>query len=109
MMDEKEVNLLTKSEPKIIKLADGKDYTLPIMNLTTLANMEKDMGIGGKKLSAILEDSPIQTIQLMVWALIKQNLPTITREEAGKLVDLDNIKEFSECLTILTVLSGKSN
>jgi hypothetical protein len=107
MVEKNEVNLLTKIEPKIIKLADGNEYTLPPMNLTTLANMEKDMGLGGKKLSLALEDTPLQTIQLMVWALLKQNTPNLTQDEAGKLVDFNNIKEFSECLTILTVLSGK--
>ena len=100
-----EVNLLTEEKPRAIKLADGKEYSLPPLNITTLANIEKTMGVGGKKLSLKMENEPVQSIQLFVWALLKQTNPDLTLEKAGTLVDFKSIKEFSEYLTIILAMS----
>ena len=95
------MNLLEKSEPKVIKLADDKDYTLPIINLTSLANIEKTMGVAGKSLMEKMNTEPMNTLRLFAYALLKENNPELTVEEAGKLVTINELKEFSETISLI--------
>ena len=101
-----EINILAESKPKTIKLADGKEYTLPPIDMTTLANIEKTMGIGGKKFIAQMDAEPLQTIQLFIYALLRETSPDITREQAGRLITLKEIPQFSETISIIMAISG---
>ena len=101
-----EVNILAQEKPKTVKLADGKDYILPPIDLTTLANIEKTMGIGGRKAVSQMELEPLQTIQLFVYALLKEAYPDMTREQAGHLVTFKEMPHFSETISIIMAISG---
>jgi len=101
-----EVNILAQEKPKTIKLADGKDYTLPPIDMTTLANIEKTMGIGGRKFISQMDLEPLQTIQLFIYALLKETSPEITREKAGHLVGLKEIPQFSETISTIMAISS---
>ncbi len=96
-----ETNLLEKSKPSSLKLADSKDYQLPPMplSLTTLANIEKTMGMGGAKLAQKMIDEPNTTLRLTLYALLKEKNPELTLEKAGELVTLDNVKEVSKVIS----------
>ncbi len=101
-----EINILAEDKPKTIKLADGKEYTLPPIDMTTLANIEKTMGIGGRKVATQLESEPLQTMQLFIYALLKEISPDITREQAGRLVTIKEMPQFSEAISIIMAISS---
>jgi hypothetical protein len=94
-----EDNILTEEKPRTIKLADGKDYKIPLMNLTTLANLEQTMGFGLAKLQQKMIEESATTLRLIVYALLKENHPGITLEKAGELVTFENMKDVSEILS----------
>ncbi len=98
-----EVNILAQEKPKTIKLADGKEYSLPPIDLTTLANIEKTMGFGLSKMSAKMETEPMATLRNMVYALLKENYPDMTVDGVGHLITLKEMATLSE--TISTVMA----
>ena len=59
-----EVNLLAEEKPKYLTLADGKDYGIPALNLTTLANVEKTMGFGLGQLQDKMVTETATTLKL---------------------------------------------
>lgn len=101
-----DVNILVTEKPKTIKLADGKDYSLPPIDMTTLANIERTMGMGGKSVILKMESEPLQTLQLFIYALLKETSPEITREQAGRLVTLNEIPQFSIAISSILAISG---
>ncbi len=101
-----EINILAQEKPKSIKLADDKEYILPPIDMTTLANIEKTMGVGGKKFILQMEEAPLNTMLLFIYALLKENYPELTREQAGHLVTLKEIPQFSETISIIMAISG---
>ena len=103
---ENEVNILAEEKPKSITLADGKDYMLPPMDLTTLANIEKTMGMGGKKIASQIEAEPLQTIRLFCYALLKESHPDLKLEQAGRLIGVKEIPQFAEVISTFMAVSG---
>ena len=101
-----EVNILAEEKPKTVTLVDGKEYILPPKDLTTLANIEKTMGIGGKAIATKLETEPLQTFRLLTYAVLKESYPQITCEQAGHLVGLKEIPLFSEIISALFAISS---
>jgi len=100
------VNILAEEKPKTINLADGKEYTLPPIDMTTLANIEKTMGVGGRKFVEQMEESPLNSIRLFIYALLKENYPELTVEQAGRLITLKEIPQFSETISLMMAMSG---
>ncbi len=98
------MDILTVEKPKVIKLADGKEYTLPVINMTTLANIEKTMGIGGKVLAEKMNTEPMNTLLSFAYSIIHETNPTLTREEVGKLITINELKDFSEIVTIIMAI-----
>ena len=103
---ENEVNILVEEKPKSIILADGKEYKLPPIDMTTLANIERTMGVGGKRIVSQMESEPLQTLQLFIFALLREASPEITREQAGRLVTLKEIPQFAETISTIMAISG---
>lgn len=101
-----EINVLAQEKPKAIKLADGKEYTLPPIDMTTLANIEKTIGIGLNKFAAKLDVEPMTTIRMLVYALLKENHPDLTLEGVGHLITLKEIKDLSETISIIMAISS---
>lgn len=81
-------NILAEEKPKTIKLADGKEYIFPPIDLTTLANIEKTMGFPLRQFAEKLESEPMQALLALTYALLKENYPEITKEQAGRLVTI---------------------
>ena len=98
-------DILETEKPKFLKLADGKEYELPALNLTTLANMEKTMGFGLARLQEKITDETAGTLRLVIYALLKETNPKIELEETGKLVSFDVMKDVSEVLTKILAIS----
>ena len=100
------VSLLAQEKSTIIKLADGEDYTLPPIDLTTLANIEKTMGFSLRKFSEKFENETMQTLLTLVYALLKETYPQITKEEAGKLVTLPIFANLSSTIAQIMAIAG---
>ncbi len=101
-----EVNILAQEKQKTIKLADGKDYTLPPIDLTTLANIEKAMGFGLSKFGIKMEAEAMTMLRALVYALLKENHPELTLESTGHLITLKEIKELSETISTIMAISS---
>ncbi len=101
-----ETNILAEPSTKTITLADGKTYTLPPIDLTTLANIEKAMGVGGSKVAAQMTDAPMQTLRLMAYVLLKENHPELTLEQVGHLVPLKQIGQLSQTIAEIMAVLG---
>lgn len=100
-----ETNILAEEKPKSIKLADGKDYEIPALNLTTLANIEKTMGFGLGRLQDKMINETAATLRLVIFALLKERNPKLELEEAGRLVTFDVMKNISEVLSKILAIS----
>lgn len=87
-----EANILAQEKPKTIKLADGKDYTLPPIDMTTLANAQNTMGFKLHQFASKMDDDVIETIRLLAYALFKETYPDITLDQIGHLVGIKEIK-----------------
>ena len=98
-----EINILAQEKPKVIKLADGKEYNLPVIDLTTLANIEKSMGFGLGKFTQKMDNEPMTTIRSLVYALLRESYPDMTLDAVGRLITLNEIKALSE--TISTIMA----
>uniref|UniRef100_A0A6M3L132 Tail assembly chaperone n=1 Tax=viral metagenome TaxID=1070528 RepID=A0A6M3L132_9ZZZZ len=92
-------NILAEEKPKSLTLADGKEYAIPALNLTVLANMEATIGFGLGRLQEKMVDETASTLRLVIYALLKEADPKLELEEVGKLVTLDVMKDVSEVLS----------
>ena len=101
-----ETNILATEKPKSIKLADGKEYILPPIDMTTLANIEKTMGFGLGKFAGKVESETMQTLRLLIYALLKENYPELTIEQSGRLVTLKEIGMLSQTIAEIMAISG---
>ena len=101
-----ETNILAEEKPKSIKLADGKEYILPAIDLTTLANMEKTMGFGLNKFTSKMETEPMSTMRSLVYALLKENHPDLTLDGVGHLITLKEIGILSSTISEIMAVSS---
>lgn len=101
-----ETNILAEEKTKYIKLADGKEYELPILNLTTLANIEKTMGFGLGRLQSKMIDETAITLRLVIYALLKETNPKLELEKVGELVTFDVMKNISEVMSKILAISS---
>ena len=102
---ENEVNILAEEKPKSIKLADGKEYTLPPIDLTTLANIEKTMGFGLGRFLGRLESEPMSTLRSLIYALLKENHPELTIEQVGRMITLKEINAISGTISEIVAMT----
>ena len=101
-----EINILAQEKPTTIKLADGKDYTLPPIDMTTLANIEKTMGFGLGKFASKMETETFTTMRALVYALLKENNPELTLDGVGHLITVKEIASVSETISIIMAISS---
>ena len=103
---ENEVNILTEEKPKTIKLADGKEYKLPPIDMTTLANIEKTMGFGLARLQNKFENETMTTMRALIYALLKEEQPNLDIDDVGHLITLKEMTSISETITEIMALSS---
>ncbi len=102
---ENEVNILAEAKPKSIKLADGKEYKLPPIDLTTLANIEKTMGFGLGKLQIKLENESWSTMRSLIYALLKEEQPELDIDKVGHLITLKEISSISSTISEIMAMT----
>ncbi len=100
-----ETEILAVEKETKIKLLDGKEYLIPPITLSTLANIEKTMGIGGKKLSEKFDLEPWATLSTFAYAVLKETVPNISKEEIMKQIGIKEFEAFSGLLTAIVALS----
>ena len=100
------VNILAQEKSKTIKLADGKDYILPPIDMTTLANIEKTMGFGLGKLQAKLETETATTMRIMIYALLKEEKPDLDIDTIGHLITLKEMTTIAGVISEIMAISS---
>ena len=100
-----EVNILAEEKPKSITLSDGKEYKLPPIDMTTLANIEKTMGFGLGKLQTKLENETMTTIRSLIYALLKEEQPSLDIDKVGHLITLKEMSAISETISEIMALA----
>jgi len=106
MMVTKEVNILAEEKPKSITLSDGKEYKLPPIDMTTLANIEKTMGFGLGRLQTKLENETMTTMRALIYALLKEEQPSLDIDKVGRLITLKEISSISGTISEIMAISG---
>lgn len=101
-----EVNILAEQKPTTVRLADGKDYRMPPIDMTTLANLEKSMGFGLARIELKLQTETMQTMRALVFGLLVQNHPELTLEQTGRLITLKEIKALSATIAEIMAISS---
>ena len=100
-----EVNILAEEKPKSITLADGKEYKLPPIDMTTLANIEKTMGFGLGRLQTKLETETMTTMRSLIYALLKEEQPGLDIDKVGHLITLKEMSSISATISEIMALS----
>ena len=101
-----DVNILAQEKPKPVKLADGKEYKLPPIDMTTLANIEKTMGFGLGRLQSRLDLEPMTTMRALIYALLKEEQPDLTIDGVGRLITLKEISTIASTITEILAISS---
>ena len=102
----KEVNILAEEKPKSITLSDGKEYKLPPIDMTTLANIEKTMGFGLGRLQTKLENETMTTMRALIYALLKEEQPDLDIDKVGRLITLKEISSISGTISEIMAISS---
>ena len=102
----KQTNLLAVAKPRTIKLSDGNEYTIPPINLTTLANIEKTMGFGFGRFATKIETEPMTTLRALIFALLKETNPDLDIDAVGNLITLKEIDKISGTIIEIMAISG---
>ena len=102
---ENEVNILAEEKPKALTLSDGKEYKLPAINLTTLANIEKTIGFGLGKLATKLDSETMTTMRLLIYALLKEEQPNLDIDKVGRLITLREMSAISSTISEIMAMS----
>ena len=92
------MDILAEIKPKTIQLADGKDYSLPPINMTTLANLEETVGYGLNQMQERMQGKTISTMRDILFALLNVNYPDLTIEQVGELVPMSRIKDVVDII-----------
>ena len=100
-----EVNILAEEKPKSITLADGKEYKLPPIDMTTLANIEKTMGFGLGGLQSKLENETMTIMRSLIYALLKEEQPELDIDKVGHLITLKEMNSVSSTISEIMALS----
>ena len=98
--------LLKEEKPRVITLADGKEYKLGPINLNVLANLEEEFNSDLGKLGQKFDKHQASSFRSLLFVLLKENHPEITKEQAGKLVSIDAMPKISELVNEVVRASG---
>lgn len=84
-------DLLKAPKGKMLKLADGAEYTLSPLDLTTMASLEEEFDCDIDELPTKLVKRSATSFRKLLWIFLRDNYPEITLSTAGKLVTIEII------------------
>ena len=93
-----EVNILAQEKPKIIKLADDKEYKLSAVNLNVLADLEEEFGCSLEEIRKKSDRKSFVVLRTLLLVFLRENYPTITKRQIGKLVTVKLLPEVSKVI-----------
>jgi len=97
--------LMKKVEPTKVKLADGKEYKLGPVNLNVLYGFEEEFNCGLDELNKKLAKPRATHLRILLYVLLKENHPDITKEQAGSLVSMDIIPQVTAAINEVIMAS----
>ena len=86
--------LIKKDKERIIKLGK-KEYKLSPLNLNVLASIEEEFGCGIDKIGDVLAKKMATALRTLVYILLRDNYPDMTKTKIGELITTDNLGEIS--------------
>ncbi len=107
MIEQKEDILLIKN-PKIVKLADGEEYTLSPLNLNTIAAIEEEFNSSFQEVSNQFwgeETKRFPVLRKLLYIFLRGNHPNLTIDRVGELVEPAQFEEVNKA--IISIWIGK--
>lgn len=92
------MNELLKETKTTIKLGDT-DYELSPLNLNILAYIEEEFGVGIEQLGKVFAKKQATTLRNLLYILLRDKYPDLTKAQIGEMVSMDNFAEISEAIT----------
>lgn len=96
--------LIKKEKPRLIKLGD-KEYKLSPLNLNVMAGIEEEFGGGMEKIGEMMTEKMATSLRTLIYVLLKDNYPDMTKTKIGQLITTENLGEISS--QIGEILTGK--
>ena len=87
---------LTKKEKPLVVNLGGKDYTLPMINLNILDAIEEEFNCGLDKIKDMFEHRQAGTLRTLVWVILREAYPDLTKEFVGSSIKAKDIGPVSE-------------
>ena len=81
--------------PVIVKLGDD-EYTLSPLNANVMTYCEEEFGVGLEQIQELLKQKPHSTLRTILYALLKDNYPEMTKQDIGKLYSLNDYEELTQ-------------
>ena len=91
--------LMKETKPNTIKLGDV-DYELSPLNLNVLVGIEEEFGVGIEQLGKMLTKKQATSLRNLLYILLKDKYPDLTKAQIGEMVRLDNFEEVSNAITV---------
>lgn len=93
-----ETNILAQAKSSVITLGDGKEYRLSPVNLNTLADLEEEFGCSLEELRKKSDRQSFAVLRTLLLVFLRENYPTITKRQIGKLVTVKLLPEVSKVI-----------
>lgn len=87
--------LLKKREMPVLEL-DGKQYQIPMLNLNILDAIEEELGCGINGIQELFSKRQAGTLRGLVWAILKDNYPELTKEAIGQAIRFKDLAPVSD-------------
>ena len=93
--------ILETPKPKILKLADGKEYKIPPLNLNVMADIQEEFDCDFIEVcKKLLNDNKpdFSVLRKALYVLLRQNHPEVTIIDVGKLVESNQLTDVFQAI-----------
>ncbi|MDD5512004.1 MAG: hypothetical protein PHI12_14545 [Dehalococcoidales bacterium] len=95
--------LRKKDEPIKVQLG-SREYELSPLNANVLAHCEDEFGEGVDKVPQLLSKRPHSTLLSILYALLQDNYPELSKADIGRLYSIDDYERLSgQAVKALTI------
>jgi hypothetical protein len=93
------MDALTAKDKKHIVKIEGKEYELAPINWNVLSGIETELSCSVVELIPMLQKSIYKSTLTLVWVMLRDKYPDLTKDDIGKVTD------HKEILAITSVVS----
>jgi len=86
--------LLKEDKPQIIKLGE-KEYTLSLLTLNVMCGLEEEFDCSLSDIGDLLTKRQATTLRRLLYILLKDGYPELTKDEIGKMVRVKDLEQIS--------------